>query len=380
MPDRRTRVDLLFGLAYPDSRVRRTAQALAGAGYDVRILAWDRTGSVPRRQRDGDVRVEHARVRSRSGRGASQLAYLARAVWAHLPALRRDRPDVVHAIDLPMLAAALALLRPIGRPRLVYDAFEIYALMEAHKYPSWLVRLIEAAERRLPRRADLVITPGPGRQAYFAERGVSSTVVGNWLDPPVEPPDRDAARAALGIGPESFTVAYAGGLERSRDIGTLLRHAERVPADLVVIAGRGEQEVLARDAADRLPNVRFVGWTPDPSRLYAAADVLYYALVPDHPYAAHPAPNNLYTAIAWAVPLLHRGQGEIGVVARDSEIGRSFGDDASLDRALDELRDPVVRERIRSALRDLQARYTARRAAQALIDAYPLAPRIADRR
>jgi glycosyltransferase involved in cell wall biosynthesis len=379
MADRATRVDVLFGLAYPDSRVRRTSQALAAAGYDVRVLAWDRTGAAPRRARDGAVRVEHARVRSRSGRGASQLAYLARAVWSHLPALRRDRPDVIHAVDLPMLAAALALRPLIGRPRLVYDAFEIYALMEAHKYPAWLLRVIRGAERRLPRRADLVVTPGAARQAYFAERGVASCVVGNWVDAPVDHPERASARAALQIGPEPFVIAYAGGIEPSRDIGSLLRHAERAPRDVVVIAGRGEQADEVRRAAERNPNVRFIGWTDDPGRLYAAADAVYYALHPDHPYAAHAAPNNLYAAIAWAVPLVHRGQGEIGAAAREAQIGAAFDDDASLDQAIDALRDPERQAAVRASLRGLQDRYTARRAAEALIDAYPLPPHKGDR-
>ena len=379
MADRATRVDVLFGLAYPDSRVRRTTQALAAAGYDVRVLAWDRTGAAPRRERDGAVRVEHARVPSRSGRGASQLAYLARAVWSHLPALRRERPDVLHAVDLPMLAAAIVLRPLIGRPRLVYDAFEIYALMEAHKYPAWLLSVIRSAERRLPRRADLVIMPGTARQAYFAERGVASTVVGNWVDAPAEPLDRGSARAALHIGAEDFVLVYAGGLEASRDIDSLLRHAERAPDDVIVIAGRGEGADGVRRAAEDSPNVRFIGWTTDPGQLYVAADAVYYALHPDHPYAAHPAPNNLYAAIAWTVPLVHRGQGEIGLVAREAEIGAEFADDPSLDRAIDTLRDPARQRTVRASLRGLQDRYTARRAAQALIDAYPLPPRVADR-
>jgi glycosyltransferase involved in cell wall biosynthesis len=379
MAERSTRVDVLFGLAYPDSRVRRTTQALADAGYDVRVLAWDRTGAAARQARDGAVRVEHARVLSRSGRGASQLAYLGRAVWSYLPALRRERSDVLHAVDLPMLAAALAVRPFVGRPRVIFDAFEIYARLEAPKYPAWLLRVIRFAERRLPRRADLVITPGAGRQAYFAERGMTSTVVGNWADAPIAAPDRAAARAALGIGAERFVIVYAGGLEPSRDIGSLLRHAERAPDDVVVIAGRGEQSDAVQRAAERNANVRFVGWAADPGELYAAADAVYYALDPDHPYASHAAPNNLYAAIAWAVPLIHRGQGEIGIVAREAQIGEPFTADASLDQAVDALRDPARQQAVRTSLRGLQVRYTARSAAEALIDAYPLSPRIADR-
>jgi glycosyltransferase involved in cell wall biosynthesis len=208
---------------------------------------------------------------------------------------------------------------------------------------------------------------------------VTSTVVGNWADAPIAAPDRAAARAALGIGAERFVIVYAGGLEPSRDIGSLLRHAERAPDDVVVIAGRGEQSDAVQRAAERNANVRFVGWAADPGELYAAADAVYYALDPDHPYASHAAPNNLYAAIAWAVPLIHRGQGEIGIVAREAQIGEPFTDDASLDQAVDALRDPARQQAVRPSLRGLQVRYTARSAAEALIDAYPLSPRIADR-
>lgn len=380
MRERPTRVDILFGLGYPDSRVRRTAMALARAGYAVRVMAWDRSGSLPRRTMDGAVRVEHARVRSRSGRGIAQSAFLAAAVGRHLPRLRADPPDILHVVDLPLLAATIALRPMIGRRRIVYDAFELYAVMEAHKYPRWLLKIVELAERRLPRHADLVITPGEARRAYLARRGVESTVVGNWIDPPEAPPARDTARTALGIEPDRFCIVYAGGLDPARDIGALVRHARRRSDDLVIVAGRGEQDTMVGRAADELPNLRFVGWVSDPDGLYAAADALYYALHPWHPYADHPAPNNLYAAIAWTVPLVHRSQGEIGHVAAEADIGAAFSDDASLDAALDALRDPVRHARVREELRRLQDRYAARRAADALLAAYPLPPSVAARR
>ncbi|MGH2383489.1 MAG: glycosyltransferase [Candidatus Limnocylindria bacterium] len=375
MSDGRRRVDILFGLAYPDSRVRRAARALDAAGHDVRVLAWDRSGALPRRSADGGVHVEHARVPSRSGRGWTQLLYLAQVMRRHLRSLRADPPDVLHAVDLPMLVAALAVRPLIGRPLIVYDAFEIYALMEAHKYPGWLLRLIRLAERRLPRRADLVITPGQARQDYFAARGVKSVVVGNWMDAPASVPDRAMARDELSVAAQ-FTIAYVGGLEPSRDLAALVRHARQFPDDLVLIAGRGEQETMIAAAADELANLRFLGWVADPGVLYAAADAIYYALEPDHPYSAHPAPNNLYAAIAHGVPIVHRGQGELGAVAREAEIGPSFSHDPSLDAALDTLRDPAVQERVRASLRALQQHYSARRAAEALLAAYSsLAPR-----
>jgi len=370
-PPRNARVDILFERAHnPDPRVRRVSTALSDAGYDVRVLAWDRSGSLPAVERDGDVEIRRVGPVSRDGRGVAQLAYLVRAIAHYLPLIRARRPGILHAVDLPMLVAALVLAPFAGRPVIVFDAFEIYSVMEVGKYPRPLIRLIAVLERVLPRFADLTIVVGEGRQAYFAERGIRSIVVGNWIDPPVDRPDRARARAELAIEPDRFVILYAGGLNPSREIDALIRHAARAPKDLILLAGRGVQEDEFAEAVRGLANVRFLGFLPDPTIATVAADVLYYSLVPDHPYAEHAAPNNLYVAIAFATPLVHRGQGEIGSIAERADIGVGFDDDASLELAFNELRDPDRRRQIERSLTRLQATYSWASAGRRLVDAY----------
>jgi glycosyltransferase involved in cell wall biosynthesis len=371
MTRRGARVDILFDLAHhPDQRVRRVSRALADAGYAVRILAWDRAGTFPDQEMDGSVEIRRVHVPSEDGLGLRQLPKLVRAVSLYVPHIRRDPPAVLHAVNLPLLLAAILIAPLIGRPRIVFDAFEIYSLMESRKYPGGIIRAIALAERFLPRFADLVITVGEGRARYFGERGVGSVVVANWIDRPATPVEREDARRGLGWPVERFTILYAGSLDPARDVDTLIGHARRRPDDLVVIAGRGVDEPRLRGLARDIPNVMFAGWVTDPSPLISAADVLYYSLVPDHPYAAHAAPNNLYLSIAHAVPLVHRNQGEIGVIAAGDEIGFAFHDDASLDAAFDRLRDPATAERIRGSLTGLQERYSWTRARAALLEAY----------
>lgn len=371
-PAPNSRVDVLFERAYnPDPRVKRVTSALSDAGYDVRILGWDRSGELPSAEHDGAVEVRRVGPLSRDGRGIVQLVSLVRAVARYVPLIRARRPGILHAVDLPMLVAALIIAPFAGRPVIVYDAFEIYAVMESRKYPGFLIRLIAALEYLLPRLADVVIVVGPDRQAYFARRGIRSVIVGNWIDPPPDLPDRDFARRSLGIEPDRLVILYAGGLDPSRDTDSLVRHAERTPEDLVLLAGRGAETEAITAIADRVDNVRFLGFLPDPAVATVAADLLYYSLVPDHPYAAHAAPNNLYVAIAYATPLLHRGQGEIGSLAARADIGEQFGDDASLDQAIDILRDPARRRTVTSGLTALQTTYSWAAARRTLIDAYP---------
>ena len=373
------RVDMLFGSAHgPDVRVRRISHALADAGYSVRILAWDRAEKLPKVDRDGSVEVRRVHVASYHDRGWSQVFFLGRAVLRYVPHMLRRPPDIIHAIDLPMLLAAILIAPLTGRrPRIVYDAFEIYAILESHKYPRWLLRLIALAEWVLPRFADLVITPGEGRRQYFDRRGIPSVVVPNWVDVPPREVSATEARQALGVPADAVTIVYAGGLDRSRDLSSLVAHARRHPDHTVLVAGRGDQEAILRRQAERLPNLRVLGWMPNPTNALAAADVLYYSLKADHPYAAHAAPNNLYVAVAHAIPLVHRDQGEIGLLAAQHDIGSPFHDDATLDAAIERMADPTTNARVRSELRGLQSSFRWSAASERLVEAYPRPPRTA---
>jgi glycosyltransferase involved in cell wall biosynthesis len=371
------RVDILLAKSYdPDPRVRRTAEALIGAGHDVRVLAWDRTGKYPVDEMDGPIPIRRIRLRSRFSRGWTQFFFLLLVAARLLPLVRQRRPDVLHAVNLPMLAVAIGLAPFVGgRPKIVYDAFEIHTLMGAHRYPGWLVALIGVAERYLPRMADLVITPGEDRRRYFDRLGIGSVAIPNWIDPPARMPGRDDARAELGIEPRRFVILYAGGIIGSRDLEPLVEHAARCPDDLVLVAGSGDAQAELAQAAAGLDNLRLLGWVANPDRLLSAADVLFYALKPDHPYAAHAAPNNLYQAVAFAIPLVYREQGEIAVVAADHRIGRAFHDLPSLEAAFDSLRDPAENAAVRSELRELQRRFRWERAAATLTRSYArLAP------
>src|ERR671918_1988737 len=234
------KVDVLLAVGYdPDVRVRRETQALAAAGHDVRILAWDRDGSRPPREADGPVRVERVAILSRWGRGVGQARFLAQLAFTYLRRVRARRPDVLHAVDLPMLLIALAIAPLAGRPRVVYDAFELYAVMVSRRMPRPALAVIRWLEQRLPRAADLVIAPGEIRVRYLAERGIRAVAIPNWIDPPAHPPDRHIARTALGIPMDRFVLVYAGALHPARDLDMLLDHAERVSSDMVLIAGMG---------------------------------------------------------------------------------------------------------------------------------------------
>lgn len=312
----------------PDLRVLREAKALTQAGLSVTIVAWDRDEEcdlLAHEIRDG-FEVVRVPVKSKRHLGVKQIIpYLRFAVRA-IRYARRQKIDIVHCHDLPDLPIGV-LVKILKRVPLIYDAHEIYWIMDSLRYPKFISNLQKIAELALLKWVDVLITVGEKRVQYYRPhfRG-DIYLVGNYYDPQ----ERDPAlgrelRQQFSIPAEAFVVAYAGTLSTIRGIDIMIECADRFRQEAqnvhFVFAGVGAQEAMIREAADRNPLVHFMGWVSDLRGLFSAADVLTYLMKVDHPYTQFNAPNNLYLSIAWKIPLLAVQAGEIDTVITNKETG-----------------------------------------------------------
>lgn len=357
---------LLDNSCNPDPRVQREAAALHEAGASVRILCWDREGTAPATEERDGVGVE--RIVTRAGRqlGARQLPNLWRFYRRAWTSLRGRSIDVVHAHDLLMLPLGVLIARR-AKASLVYDAHEIYHIMESHRYPTWLRYIIATAEKWLIRAfVDALVTVSEQRVDDYwraVAPTVPTTVVANWYDPA----ERNTAlgaqtRAQYAIPPDALCVAYIGGFTGERRMDLLISAARERPEVYYLVAGRGipsiEEQLLS--ATRELPNFRYIGWSANPQPLLSAADVLFYILEPTHPYSRFAASNTLYTAIANRLPLITCDVGEPGYVIRRIEPAlalRSASAEA-LIQAIDWLRDATARAEVARSMEWWRSRYT----------------------
>src|SRR5437867_7295311 len=149
-----------------EPRVEKEARALAGAGFDVSVVLWDRGrehGSAERR--DG---YDIERVRLRGSYGGPDLAIRLPLWWAAC-ALRilRARPDIVHAVDVDTALPAAVTKRLRGH-RLVIDVFDFYADMIALPLSPVVRSCIARLERRGLAAAGLVVLVGLARLVPLA--------------------------------------------------------------------------------------------------------------------------------------------------------------------------------------------------------------------
>ncbi|MGI8876192.1 MAG: glycosyltransferase [Egibacteraceae bacterium] len=252
-----------------DSRVRREAKALARAGHDVTVV------HLPRRPRELDGELDGFRVvsatpppwvRERIPFALYRLVFL---IW-FVRAVRRERPDAIHAHDTAMLVPGWLAARRAGA-RLVYDTHE-YApgVPYRERLWAWSVNLVE---RGLIRRCDAVITVSDGIADRLRERyrlRERPTVVRNVADPDAYDPAFEAPdlRTLLDVAPGAPLVLHLGALARDRGCEQLVRAMARLdePAQLLFLGADDEAYVerlraVAR-AAGQSERVHFLPSVP----------------------------------------------------------------------------------------------------------------------
>lgn len=263
--------------SYPaDGRVRREAQSLVEAGWDVTVVC-PRADRQPRRAVVDGVRVaRYRRPEADQGVRAFVVEYGVALVMTAMITLRLRlgrRIDVIHAHNPPDVFFPIAAIFKVGGARFVFDHHdlspEMYDARFGDEASRLLRRMLEWCERATYAVADKVIVTNESYKAVALSRGHKApadvTVVRNGPDLtqvyPREPDASIAQRAALVLG-------YVGELGPQDGVDHLVRAVHHLDKDYdidvhAMIVGDGpareELQALGRDlGVERL--LTFTGW------------------------------------------------------------------------------------------------------------------------
>jgi glycosyltransferase involved in cell wall biosynthesis len=314
-----------------DARVRREADALAEAGYDVKVYA-DARPELPRSERVGEIEVRRISKTSR-------IPY-----WSIARPLRDERADIYHAHDIDSLLPCLIAARLSGgTAKVVYDSHELWSGHAADKVHAKRAMLVRA-EGLMLRSADALITASPaftevilGKYGY---RGPSLTL----LNVPRFFTDEELAPAwAARDADPKIRVTSVGVFQHGRGALPLIAALEFLPAEYIVelvgpIAQPEYEAAMHAAAAPFGDRVEFVGRIPAEQvvpRMAAAhiSTVLIEALSQSYQLTA---PNKVFDSIMARTPMVasdmptiarfvnETGTGEVCDVTDPRDIARAI--------------------------------------------------------
>jgi glycosyltransferase involved in cell wall biosynthesis len=327
---RRPAVCIVRHDAYPeDSHVRRDAEALVEAGYDVTVVALSRVGQAARDCVNG---VDVYRLPVRHQRGGvlrymwEYAAFFVLALLMLAVLHARKRFQVIEVDNMPDLLVFCALVPRLAGARVVLFIFdnmpELLVVARGYSPRHPLVGMLRLMERASARFADRVIVTQEMARRVVTGRGVPADKVATVMNCPDEALFAPVAPRTP-PGDAAFVIVTHGLILERFGIQVLLdalpRVAEVIPHVCLQVIGRGEyRSELERRArkngvADR---VEFRDWVPveELPELIARANVGYVGMLCDLMLS-----NKLMEYVALNVP---------AVVSRWPTYQHYFPDDA----------------------------------------------------
>jgi len=266
-----------------------------------------------------------------------------------------------------------------ARVPLILEVNTPYAYAWARYYDLRFVRLAEAFERSILRRAGAIVTVTEAQRRFLTERrlgGAEITVTHNAVDPYIfDPTAYPAARAAAGLAEDALVIGFVGTMNRWQSMPVLLpvmRAVLQARADaafLLVGDGehRGDLESACR-AEGLLGRVRFTGRKAHAQvpPLVAAMDI---AVLPDS--NAYGSPMKLFEYLAMGKAVVAPRVGPVEEIVRDGENGlliEPANAEQLAERLLRLAADPGLRFRLGQQGRaEVLAHHTWRRNAETVL-------------
>lgn len=345
------------------------AEALAGRGHAVTVIASHPGGTAVRHETINGVTVHRVRGlrRPRSGIAGKALEFASFYLGAMGKLLRiAGRGDALVALtDPPLLGIGVWLIAAVKRARLFHWVQDIYPELAVELAGQRWLNVVRPLRDAAWRGAEHCVTLGTDMAAVLVEAGVAPariSVVPNWAPSGVAARQPEAGLPTLRAEwtlEGKFVVLYSGNFGRVHDLLSVLAVAEalRTESDFVFLfIGDGAQRAaLEQRAAERgLTNVVFR--KPQPrsrlSETLSAGDVHLVTLRAGCERFVFP--SKVYGIAAVGRPIIFLGPPgcEVARVVETNGLGHAFasGDLEGITGALRSLRkDPAAGRRLGGA-------------------------------
>ena len=365
-----------------DNRVLKISESLAGAGYDVTVVALHKPG-LPVRESRGNWGVHRTRLWTHrlprgTAFGAIKMLELAlRVTWTWRKA------DAWHCNDFEAFVLGCLAQRLNRKLELIYDCHEFES--ERNAKPELERKLVRWLESRWIHKAAAVITVSPSiaqayRDRYSDAHGMKAVHLVRNIPAPhvatnVSEGQQSLFRDRFNIPAGHFIALYQGAFTHNRGLETALEAMEGLEDEGIhlVLMGYGPLQALVDEAAARKPHIHV-----HPAVAYEevlahtqSADVGLVSVKPTCLSYLYCLPNKLFEYILAGVPVLSNDLPDCRALIETYEVGQTVTSDtpAAWRDALRALKTDGT-QRFRSGLEKAQSALSWQHESQTLLRIY----------
>ena len=301
----------------PDSRVEKEAAALAVAGYDVHIIAWDRDSEINEVYDYVDVdgiKIPIVRFGHKAsfGDGLKNIRPFLFFQWHLYSYLKANPCDVIHACDYDTAYTARKAYNR-KKSKFIYDIFDFDRGRQDH----FLSKIMRHIQKNIVLKSDATIICTEERINQFnGYRPHKYAVIHN--SPHLKPTTEDSHNES-----DRIRLAYVGILIDNRLLKEISEFVVENPKYELHIGGFGMLENYFATLSNKYDNIIFYGKIPYKRTLEIeeSCDILlavYDPTVINHKYAA---PNKFYEGLMLGKPLIMAKGTGMSNVLLENDIG-----------------------------------------------------------
>lgn len=315
---RRERVCFIRMNYFPEeAHVRKNAEALTEAGYDVDIICLRQKGEKAREDR-GRGRIYRLPLRHKRSGALRYLfeyaAFFTMAFWLVAFLHLRKRYQIVETYNVPDVIVFVALVPRLLGAKLVHYMFEATPEMYADRFdlkPGGLVeRWLRWMERVSVRFAHKSIVEGPYEREMRGLRGVDVDRIGVVMNVPeghLFQPRAQGEVNGTSYGSVGCDIITHGSMLKRYGVQTLIRAMPRlcdeIPGLKLWVVGDGEHRQALEDLTMRLgmtKAVEFTGWVKHEE----VSDYIGRCRIGIVPMLYNQLPNKLFEYVAMGLPVV----------------------------------------------------------------------------
>jgi glycosyltransferase involved in cell wall biosynthesis len=326
----------------PDIRLEKEIKSLNEAGYDVTVIC-------NKFEKTHDTDYKYCKIERLSAPFPKQylnkiinfpIFFNPRYLSKVFGFIIKDRPDYIHAHDLPMVPLALSMKLLFGIP-VVYDMHENYPeALKVFKKKGLInfifknYRLAKILDKLCIKYSDKVITVVEENKRRLLKLGITPekiSVVSNTVDINTFGHEKIDARLAEMYN-DKFVIIYAGRVNPERGLETpvlavnMIR--DKLPEILLIILGNGPSvnylTLLAKENNVE-DSIRFIPWVGhDKVNSYLSFASVCIIAWPNNEFTNTTVPHKLFEYMSQSKPVLVSDAEPLIRIVTETKCGRVF--------------------------------------------------------